>query len=76
MMLKTEDKRLIRTYCDEAGGYVVPYMLRLRDIVIRPYLSNKSTVLSKSLTKVYVGGGGGLFYCTTKTASLMMEVYS
>ena len=32
-------------------------------------------MLSKSLAKVYFGGGGGgLFYCTAKTASLMKEV--
>ena len=37
----------------------------------------KSIMLSKSLTKVCVGGGGeggGLFYCTTEAASLIKGV--
>ena len=41
-------------------------------------ISKKSTMLSKSLTKVCVGGGGGggggLFYCTTEAASLIKGV--
>ena len=41
-------------------------------------ISNKSTMLSKTLTKVFAcvcrGGGGGGFYCTTEAASLIKGV--
>ena len=30
------DGRLTRTYCDEAGDYVVPNVLSPRDLVYRP----------------------------------------
>ena len=49
----------------------------LRNICPRD-ISNKSIMLSKSLTKVCVwgrgGGGWGLFYCTTEAASVIKGV--
>ena len=34
------DKLLTRTYCDEAGDFVVPNVLSPRDLVFRPDLSD------------------------------------
>ena len=42
------DGRLTRTYCDEAGDYVVPNVLSPRDLVSRPDNMGE-TVLSSSL---------------------------
>ena len=36
------DKRLTRTYCDEAGSYVVPNVLSPRDLVFRPDIGQKN----------------------------------
>ena len=41
------DGRLIRTYCDEAGDYVVPNVLSPRDLVSRPE-NNDETILTSS----------------------------
>ena len=40
MILLTEDKLLTRTYCDAAGGYVVPNVLSPMDLVFRPDFSD------------------------------------
>ena len=44
------DGRLTRTNCDEAGDYVVPYVLSPRDLVSRPDNMDE-TVLSSSVPK-------------------------
>ena len=36
-----QDKLLTRTYCDEAGDYVMPNMLSPRDLVFRPDIGQK-----------------------------------
>ena len=36
-----QDKLLTRTDCDEAGNYVVPNVLSLRDLVFRPAIEDK-----------------------------------
>ena len=41
------DGRLIRTYCDKAGDYVVPNVLSQRDLVSRPENIDE-TILSSS----------------------------
>ena len=41
------DGRLIRSNCDKAGGYVVPNVLRLSDLVSRPDFMDE-TILSSS----------------------------
>ena len=46
------DGRLIRTNCDEAVDYVVPYVLSLRDLVSRPDNMDK-TVLSSFVEGAY-----------------------
>ena len=47
-----------------------------RNIVFRPYFSKKKYhAFKESHQAVWLkGGGGGLSYCTAKTASLMKEV--
>ena len=41
LMTIFQDKLLTRTYCDEAGDYVVPNVLSPRDLVLRPDIRNK-----------------------------------
>ena len=44
-----QDKRLTRTYCDEAGDYVVPNVLSPRDLVFKPDLPHINwTIISRS----------------------------
>ena len=43
--------RLSRTNCDEAGNYVVPNVLRPRDLVSRPDNMDE-TVLSSTLYQI------------------------
>ena len=40
------DGRLIRIYCDEAGDYIVTYVLSPRDLVSRPDNMDKTILLS------------------------------
>ena len=42
------DGRLIQTYCDEAGDYVVPNVLSPRDLVSRPDNMDEAILSSSS----------------------------
>ena len=62
------DGRLTRTYCDEAGDYVVPNVLSPRDLVSRPDNMDE-TVLSSCLRNMLLL----LFVC--KNDKFLMKIY-
>ena len=48
------DGRLTRTYCDEAGDYVVPNVLSPRDLVSRPDNMDETVLSSSNIHIIFI----------------------